>query len=82
MPIVMVSKFIKAVLSYKNAILFLTFVILSFCLVQGNACVVQSVAPSVRVLASPCLLHVDYHLTEFTMLLSSLENVSNVTVAS
>ena len=55
--------------------------ILSFCLVQGNACVVLSVAPSVRVLALPCSLHVDYYLTELAILLSSLGNVSNVTDA-
>ena len=56
----------------------LTFIILLFCSVQGNACVVQSVAPSVRALVSHCPLHVDYYLTEFAILAtyySSLENV-------
>ena len=35
---------------------------------QGNDCVVQSVAPSVRVLVSHCQLHVDYYLTEFVII--------------
>ena len=60
---------------YKHVILFLPFILLLFCLVQGSSCVVLSVAPSVRVLASPRSLHVDYHLMELAMLLSSLGDV-------
>ena len=38
----------------------------------GNACVVQSVIPSVRVLVSHFLVHVDYYLTELAIPLLKL----------